>query len=57
MSADHSHADTRTDPLEAAEAGRLYALARKGEITPTEAVALRRHLVFRWPDVVPRTAW
>ena len=47
VSADHSHADTRTDPLEAAEAGHLYGLARKGEITAPEAVALRRHLLFQ----------
>jgi glucuronate isomerase len=47
VSADHSHSDTRTDPLEHAEASHLYALARKGEITPTEAVALRRNLLFQ----------
>jgi glucuronate isomerase len=47
VSADHSHLDTRTDPLEHAAATHLYALARKGDITPTEAVALRRHLLFQ----------
>ena len=46
VSADHSHADARTDPLELAEARHLYALARKGEITTIEATALRRHLLF-----------
>ena len=29
VSADHSHLDARTDPLEVAEAERIYALARK----------------------------
>ena len=46
VSADHSHVDARTDPLEPAEARQLYALARKGEITAPEATALRRHLLF-----------
>ena len=47
VSADHSHTDTRTDPLDPAAATHLYALARKGDITPVEAVALRRHLLFQ----------
>jgi glucuronate isomerase len=46
VSADHSHLDARTDPLEPAVARRLYSSARKGEITEPEAVALRRHLLF-----------
>jgi glucuronate isomerase len=46
VSADHSHADARTDPLEPAEAARLFTLARKQEITPAEATALRRHLLL-----------
>ncbi|HEU5486400.1 MAG TPA: glucuronate isomerase [Microlunatus sp.] len=46
VSADHSHSDVRTDPLEPGEARHLYALARKGEIGTTEAVALRRHLLL-----------
>ena len=45
VSSDHSHADARTDVLDPAEASALYALGRKGEITPDEATALRRHLV------------
>ena len=46
VSADHSHLDARTDPLEPAEARRLYRQARAGDITDTEATALRRHLLF-----------
>jgi len=45
VSADHSHADARTDILSSSEAGRLYALARRRDCTDTEATALRRHLV------------
>ncbi len=45
-SADHSHADARTDPLDPAEAARIYRAARAGEATVGEAVALRRHMVF-----------
>jgi glucuronate isomerase len=45
VSTDHSHPDVRTDALEPAEAARLFALGRRGEITPAEATALRRHLL------------
>ncbi|GAB2572879.1 glucuronate isomerase [Microlunatus antarcticus] len=45
VSTDHSHRDARTDPLDPAEASRLYAAARRGQVTVTEATALRRHLV------------
>lgn len=45
VSADHSHTDARTDPLDASEAAQLYLLARKGEATEAEATALRRHLI------------
>ncbi len=44
-SADHSHADARTDPLEPAEAERIHRAALAGTATPSEADALRRHLV------------
>ena len=44
-SADHSHADARTDPLDHGEAARLFDLARKGEATEAEATAFRRHMV------------
>ena len=46
VSADHSHADTRTDRLSLREATDLYALARKGELVAAEATALRRHLLW-----------
>jgi glucuronate isomerase len=45
VSSDHSHIDARTDALEVAEAERIHASARKGEVTEVEATALRRHLV------------
>ena len=45
-SADHSHEDVRTDPLEPAEAERVYAAALRGQATVAEAVALRRHMVL-----------
>ncbi|PWJ54430.1 glucuronate isomerase [Quadrisphaera granulorum] len=46
VSADHSHADARTDKLTPIEALDLYDLARKGELTADEATALRRHLMW-----------
>ena len=45
VSSDHSHFDARTDTLEVSEAERIYAAARKGEVSESEATALRRHLV------------
>jgi len=45
VSADHSHADVRTDPLEPAEAARIYRAALAGEVTGGEAVAFRRHML------------
>jgi glucuronate isomerase len=46
VSADHSHADVGTTPLEAAEAERIFTAARAGTATPDEATALRRHLLL-----------
>ncbi|HEY5847662.1 MAG TPA: glucuronate isomerase [Microlunatus sp.] len=46
VSADHSHTDVRTDKLTLQQARDLYILARKGELHPGEATALRRHLVW-----------
>jgi glucuronate isomerase len=43
--ADHSHLDVRTDPLEAHEAARIYRDAVAGEATTSAAVAFRRHMV------------
>jgi glucuronate isomerase len=45
-STDHSHADTRTDPLEPAEAERIHQLALRGRATEQQATAYRRNLVF-----------
>ena len=45
-SADHSHADVRTDPLEHEQAARIYRAALAGEATGDEAVAFRRHMLL-----------
>lgn len=45
-SADHSHLDAGTEPLEAAEAQRIYYSAMNGRVTPDEATAFRRHMVL-----------
>ncbi len=45
-SADHSHFDARTDPLEAAEAGRIYRVALAGTANSDEAAAFRRHMML-----------
>jgi glucuronate isomerase len=44
--ADHGHADARTDPLDPAEAGRIYRAALAGGATAAEAAAFRRHMVL-----------
>ncbi|MGC9666136.1 glucuronate isomerase [Planosporangium sp. 12N6] len=44
-SADHSHPDARTDPLEPAEAARVYRASLAGEASAGEAVAFRRHMM------------
>jgi glucuronate isomerase len=46
VSADHSHADVGTAPLDAAEAERIFTAARAGTAAPDEATALRRHLLL-----------
>jgi glucuronate isomerase len=43
--ADHAHADARTDPLEEAEAARIYRAGSSGQATPGEALAFRRHML------------
>jgi glucuronate isomerase len=45
VSADHSHEDARTDPLEPDEAARIYRAALAGEATVAEATAFRRHML------------
>ena len=46
VSSDHSHLDARAEPLDGAEAVRIYAAARKGGASEEETTALRRHLVW-----------
>jgi glucuronate isomerase len=46
VSTDHSHDDVRTDPLEVAEADRIYAAALAGKADMAEATALRRHMLL-----------
>lgn len=45
VSSDHSHFDAGTEPLDEAEASRIYAAALRGEVTEAEAVAFRRHMM------------
>jgi len=45
-SADHSHEDVRTDPLETGEAARIYRSALAGEATGAETIAFRRHMLL-----------
>lgn len=45
-SADHSHLDARAEPLEVAEAERIYRQAMNGRATAAEAVAFRRHMLL-----------
>jgi len=44
--ADHAHLDARAEPLDTAEAVRLYSAAKRGEISPEGAAAFRRHMIF-----------
>ena len=46
VSADHSHADVGTAPLDQSDAERIFTAARAGTATPDEATALRRHLLL-----------
>ena len=46
VSADHSHEDVRTDPLEPSEAARIFRSALAGDASEAEATALRRHLLL-----------
>ena len=45
-SADHSHADVRTDPLEPGDTARIYRAALTGEATRDEEVAFRRNMLL-----------
>lgn len=46
VSADHSHEDVGTAPLDDGDAERLYARALAGAVTAAEATALRRHMLL-----------
>ncbi|SHN14536.1 glucuronate isomerase [Cryptosporangium aurantiacum] len=46
VSADHSHADAIAEPLDVAEAERLYTDALAGALQPNGATAFRRHMLF-----------
>lgn len=46
VSSDHSHADVGSQPLEVADARRIYDQARRGEVDAADATALRRHMMF-----------
>lgn len=45
VSSDHSHADVVTLSLTDAEAGRIYADAVAGRVSPQDALAFRRHML------------
>jgi glucuronate isomerase len=47
VSTDHAHRDARVEPLDDAQAERLYALARAHRISTDEGATLRRHLLFQ----------
>jgi len=46
VSADHSHEDVRTDPLDPGDAARIYQRALAGEATVDETTAFRRHMLL-----------
>ncbi len=45
VSSDHSHYDAGTEPLDEADAARIYAAALRGEATTAETVSFRRHMM------------
>jgi len=46
VSADHSHLDVRTDPLDPNEAARIHRAVLTGGATAAEATAYRRHMLL-----------
>ncbi|WP_369077151.1 glucuronate isomerase [Symbioplanes lichenis] len=46
VSADHGHYDAVAVPLSLSEATRIYRAALTGDVSPSEAVAFRRHMIF-----------
>ncbi len=45
VSSDHSHIDAGTAPLETSDASRIYSAALRGEASPAETAAFRRHMM------------
>ena len=45
-SADHSHVDAVMEPLDPADAGRIYRAALTGQAGPAETTAFRRHMTL-----------
>ena len=45
-SADHAHTDAGTEPLDAGEVACIYRAALAGAVTPSEAAAMRRHMLL-----------
>jgi glucuronate isomerase len=45
-STDHSHLDARAEPLDPADAQRIYYLAMNGRATRKETTAFRRHMIL-----------
>ncbi|MGP7961254.1 glucuronate isomerase [Sanguibacter sp. A247] len=47
LATDHGHLGVDTHPLEEAEASRLYAAARAGQVTPEQARVFAGHMLFQ----------
>src|SRR5699024_10874756 len=47
VSSDHSHADAGTQPLDEADAARIYSAALTGSASEEETDAFRRHMIFQ----------
>jgi len=45
-SADHAHTDAGTEPLDSSEVDRIYRAALAGTAAPSDAAALRRHMLL-----------
>ena len=57
VSSDHSHLDAHTDPLEVAEAERIYASARKGKSRRWRPPCCAAILFQRWRGWLVMTVW
>ena len=56
-SADHSHLDAAAEPLETAEAQRIYYSAMSGRVTPRRQPRSAGTWCWRWPGCRATTAW